>query len=159
MSSKGQIVWGYHDEEMVKFWNMYRNHEVGTWENKRVVEMLESFDLWVNELRARSHYILPELTEEALKSIGAMKAIVKATGETVEIISLTDKDEIWYFPGSVVLLENSVPASLTEALAAVLKLCATVRRYAAPAKDDDYCSRSELLRAVAEAEKTAHGMK
>lgn len=43
--------------------------------------------------------------------------------------------------------------------AAVLKLCATVRRYAAPQKDDDYCSRSELLRAVAEAEKTAHRMK
>lgn len=88
-----------------------------------------------------------------------MKAIVKATGETVEIITLTDKDEIWYLPGSVVLLENSVQVSLTEALAAILKLCATVRRYAAPQKDDDYCSRSELLRAVADAEKIAHGMK
>lgn len=53
--------------------------------------------------------------------------------------------------------EPEQPAS--EEQAAILKLCKTVRRYAAPAKDDDYCSRSELLRAVADAEKIAHRMK
>ena len=49
--------------------------------------------------------------------------------------------------------------ALAELVEHIQSLCKTVRRYAAPAKDDDYCSRSELLRAVAEAEKIAHGMK
>ncbi|MBQ6358541.1 MAG: hypothetical protein IJI97_06235 [Clostridia bacterium] len=62
--------------------------------------------------------------------------------------------------GRIVDIENEVLRErLKEYKAALDKLCATVRRYAAPAKDDDYCSRSELLRAVAEAEKIAHGMK
>ena len=62
--------------------------------------------------------------------------------------------------GRYVDIENDVLRNRHKELqASLLKLCATVRRYAAPAKDDDYCSRSELLRAVAEAEKTAHGMK